>query len=165
MSPIPIQVVLLFAVATSQIFGGISCCCLGRTIFANILTVNNATTSELASPNEFPAVLQKRQAGTCPKCSVRKSSPAAALQTSSNQRYDHRAKVCEGGKCRCVKFAVSSSTPREPPSLNHDSHACVSLVLDLKPEREVLTRMLAKYEVPVRFGGRSWQSIACVWKN
>jgi len=159
---IPLKVVLLFAVATSQIFGGISCCCLGRTFFADVLKVNNVAASKLLLQNEFPAVPHKRQTGRCPKCSVRKSSPATAVQSYWN---DHRANVCESGKCRCVKIAVRSSTPSDPPSLNHDTHAGVGQVLDVKLEREALIRASAKYELPVRFGGRSWQSIACVWKN
>ena len=162
MSRIPLKIVLLFAVATSQIFGGISCCCVGRTFFADLLKFNNVTTTKFSSPN---SVAQKRQIGKCPKCSVRKSSPAVAVQTSSNQRSAHRTKVCEGGKCKCVKLVVSANTPCDPPAPNHDSHAWVDSILDVKPEREVLTGSSAKYEVPVRFGGCSWQSIACVWKN
>jgi len=165
MSLIPLKAVLLFAVAISQIFGGISCCCLGRTFFADLLTVNSVTANKLASPNELSSVPQKRKIAKCPKCSVRKSSPAAAAKTSSNQRHDHRARVCEGGKCQCVKLIVSTNTPSDSPTPNHDSHAWVDAVLAEKPEREVLTRSFAKYEVPVRFGGRSWQSIACLWKN
>ena len=164
MSPNPLQVVLLFAVATSQIFGGFSCYCLGRTLFADLLTVNSVTATKLASPNELSSTPQKRQIGKCPKCSVRKSSPAAAVQTSSNQHHDHRAKVCEDGKCRCVKLVVSATAPSDPSSLKYDSQ-WVSPVLDVKPEREVFIRIVANFEVPARFGGRSWQSIACLWTN
>jgi len=165
MSLFPLKVVLLLAVATSQIFGGIACCCLGRSILADSLTVNSVTSTKLASPNELSSVPQKRQMGKCPKCSSRKNSPEAALQTSSNQRYDHRARVCEGGKCQCVKLVVSVNTPSDLPTPNYDSYAWVDPVLDVKPEHEVLSRNSAKYEVPVRFGGCSWQSIACLWKN
>ena len=162
MFPIPLQVVLLFAVAISQIFGGISCCCLQRALSPDNLAASGATVSELFSQPDFSAVLQKQQTGKCPKCSSRQSSPAIVVKTTSNE---HRAKICEDGHCRCVKLVNSVNIPSDPPTPNQDSHAWVSLVLDVKPEREVLTRVLAKYEVPVRFGGRSWQSIACVWKN
>lgn len=165
MFPIALPVVLLFAVATSQIFGGISCCCLGRTPFAEMLTVNNATATEIAPQHEFFSVTQKRKTGKCPKCSVRKSSPAASEQTSSNKLHHYRAKVCEGGQCGCIKPVVNASTPSDPPPLNHDSHVWVSSVLDVKPEREVVAHISPRFEVPIRFGGRSWQSIACVWKN
>jgi len=165
MSLIPFRVILLFAVATSQIFGGISCCCLQRTLFADIHTGSRSTAYEHAAQSELSSVPQKQQTGKCPKCSARKSSPAIAVKTSSNQRRDHRAKVCEDGQCRCIKLVISANTPSDPPSPNHDSLAWVSLVLDVKPEREVLTRISSNFEVPVRFGGRSWQSIACVWKN
>ena len=165
MSHIPLKVVLLFAVATSQIYGGISCCCLGRTLFADMLTANNATATDLASQQEFSSVPQKHQTGKCPKCSARTIGPAASEQAPSNQVDEHLAKVREDGQCRCVKLVVNARTPSEPPSLNHDSHSWVSPVLDVKPEREVLTLVSPKFEVPVRFGGRSWQSIACIWKN
>jgi len=162
MSTIPLQFVLLIAVATSHIFGGVSCCCLGRTLFADLLTVSNTTATELALQKEFSWVRQKQQTGKCQKCLARKSSPTATEKIASNRLHDHRAKVCQDGECRCVKLAVKASSP---PLLSHDSHAWVSLALGVNPEREVLTHILANYDVPIRFGGRSWQSIACVWKN
>ena len=165
MSPIPLRVVLLIAVATSQIFGGVSCCCLGRTLFADLLTVGNATASEFVSPRDFSSVAQKQQTGKCPKCLARKSSPTATEKTALNRLYDHRAKVCHDSECRCVKLAVKASTSSFPRLLSHDSHAWVSPALGVNPEREVLTHILANYDVPVRFGGRSWQSIACLWNN
>jgi len=162
---IPLQFVLLFAVATSQIFGGISCCCLGRTLFADMLAVKRSTATELASQHEFSSELQERQTGKCPKCSARKSSPAALEQSTSNPLHDRRDKVCEDSQCRCVKHFVNASTPNDPPFLSHDSDAWLIPFPDVKPEREVLTLILAKFEVPARFGGHSWQSIACVWNN
>ena len=144
MSPIPIQVFLLFAVATSQIFGGFSCCCLGRT---------------------FPSVPTKQQTGKCPKCSAGKNSVAIAVRTSLNQHHDYGVKVGEDGQCRCFKLVISANSPSDPPSLNYDTHAWVSPVMEMKSDHEGLIRILARHEVPFRFGGRSWQSIACVWKN
>jgi len=169
MSPIPFQVVLLFAVATSQIFGGISCCCLGRTLFAELDTADNVTATKLASQHKFSSAPPKRQTGRCPKCSVRKSSSTASgggsEQASSGRLKNRRAKVCEDGQCLCIKHVVDACPPSSPPSLSHESYAWVSPVLNVKPDREVLACILDKHEVPVRFGGRSWQSIACLWKN
>jgi len=165
MTPIPLQVVLLIAVAISQIFGGISCCCLGRTLVADLNTASNATASELVSPQESSSVLETRQTGKCSKCWAKKSSPTGTEKTFSKQIYDHYVNICEDGECRCVKLAVKASTPSSPPSLSNDSLAWLSPVLGVKPEREGLTHIFAKYDVPARFGGRSWQSIACLWNN
>jgi len=165
MTPIPLQVVLLIAVAISQIFGGISCCCLGITLVADLNIASNATASELVSPQESSSVLQTRQTGKCSKCWAKKSNSTVTEKTSSHRLHDHHVKVCQDVECRCVKLAVKASTSSSPPLLSHDSHAWVSPALGVNPEREVLTHILAKYDVPARFGGRSWQSIACLWNN
>jgi len=166
---IPLQFVLLFAVATSQIFGGISCCCLGRTLFADLFTVSNASATGFASQNESSSVIQTRQTGKCPHCSVRKSSPAASEpkseQLSANKIHNHRAKFCGNDQCGCAKLVVNASTPSNPPSLSYDSHAWLSPVLDVNPQRQAFALVSPKFDVPVRFGGRSWQSIACLWNN
>jgi hypothetical protein len=41
--------------------------------------------------------------------------------------------------------------------------ACVAFA-SIKPTATAVLS-LGKFEVPVRFGGHSWQSIACVWRN
>jgi len=169
MSLIPLQFVLLFAVATSQIFGGISCCCLGRTLFADLPAVSNASSTEFVWQNESSSVLQSLQTGKCPNCSVKKSSPAASEQkhehASSNKIHDQRAKFCGNDQCGCVKLFVNASTLTNPSSLSYDSHAWLSPVLDVNPQRQAFALVSPKFDVPVRFGGRSWQSIACLWNN
>ncbi len=165
MNLLPFKVVLLIAVATSQIFGGISCCCLGRSIFGNLLTMDSAKANQFAMPGGLASVTQKRQIGKCAKCSVGKRSPAIAVHISSNQRQDRRARVCEGGKCRCCRLVISANTPLDPPTTDCHAPNWVDPILGVKPGREVLNRNSEKYEVPVRFGGRNWQSIACLWKN
>ena len=163
MSPIPLQVVLLFAVATSQIFGGISCCCLGRSNSSSLLAVSNSTVSELALRHSSSSELKKGPSGTCPRCSVRKSSPISSMQTASNHRQDYHSRVCGDGNCRCVNHAANASTSNNPPSLSCDANGRLSPILDVKPQSALITPVFAKFEIPVRFGGRSWQSIACVW--
>lgn len=162
MFPIPIQYVLLFAVAINQIFGGISCCCLGRTLFSSTAVANGAAVKDLTG--KLSSGGASRPIGKCPKCSARKSEQPACKNAAAMH-----AKPCpsinEDGQCRCLKVVINASVSNEPVTVDSETLARTVPVLDSVPKRDVLAAELQRFEVPIRFGGRSWQSIACVWKN
>lgn len=162
MSLIPLQYVLLFAIAISQIFGGISCCCLGRTLFGSAAVAAGGAirdlTGETSSADTFKPI------GKCPKCSARKSDRPASKNTSATQATSCPA-ISDDGQCQCQKLNINASTSNELVTVDRETLAWSVPILDSAPNREVVALDLRKFEVPIRFGGRSWQSVACVWMN
>ena len=163
MSLIPLQYVLLFALAFSQIFGGISCCCLGRTLFSNSEVVDASSVGDAASKNKTTETA--RPTGKCPKCSARKSSDWLACKDTSTDRSTPCSTISDDEQCRCQKLIINAGTPNELLTADGANHAWWLPVLGSVPKHELAMIELRKFEVPIRFGGRSWQSIACVWKN
>jgi hypothetical protein len=158
MSSNPIQVILLLAIATSQIFGGISCCCLGR----SILLHSSNPPKDVAEVPLLASQLQGRVA--CPKCA---SSPMRESVKSPRTQVHvagDRTQLCGDGQCRCVKQVSTANTQNESAAVQPIGCSLVGIVAwDIS--RCVIQAPVHKFEVPVRFGGHSWQSIACVWKN
>jgi hypothetical protein len=155
-----LKCVLLVAVATSQVFGGVSCCCLGSKLAASFTSDGAGLTTDLdgrASSNEPRAA--------CPKCAVRKQVPAKGEQSSrSPSRYDEFSAE-DRSPCQCIKRVLAASLPSEPMSFVSDNlfYECQSFIHGLT--RDVETISVRDYKVPDRLGGRCWQSLACVWKN
>lgn len=153
-----LQLVLLLAVATSQVFGGLSCCCVTREISA-ILTYRGPTGT---LNGQERSAASKSEAPKCPKCVA---SKAANGFKTKKKKSDGSCSLGDDNHCRCVKVVSTAAVQTEsfwlsiaPPAL------VVSLVLwNAIPAVEAdETR---RYEKPIRFGGRSWQSLACIWKN
>lgn len=163
MSLISLKYVLLFALAYSQIFGGISCCCLGRTLFSIPAVVDASSVGDETSKNK--AAETASPTGKCPKCSARKSTERLTSKDASTNRETPCSTISDDGQCRCQKLVINSSTPNEPSTVDNANHTWWLPVLGSAPKHEVAMPELRKFEVPIRFGGRSWQSIACVWKN
>ena len=161
MSSISLQLVLLFAIAYSQIFGGISCCCLGRTLFAGLSEVS----PQDQAGRQMSPISQPSQPVRCAKCAVRQPSQEPSASRSSNPTGQQRAHICEDGQCRCTKLFINANSPSDPVSVKADSQIWDSHASDAKSIRADFTLVSCRFEVPLRFGGRSWQSIACVWKN
>jgi hypothetical protein len=164
MSSVPLKLVLLIAVVTSQILGGNSCCCLETAIYSFFVGDGSIATGT-DRRQEVSPTCQPSPKWTCPKCSVRKRSEALPDLGARKMQPCHRPQVGEDGQCRCAKHLINATIPGEPFSLKLDSPAWSKPFLEAKPEREVDSILLRNYEVPVRFGGHSWLSIACIWKN
>jgi len=158
MYPAPVQYVLLFAVVISQIFGGISCCCLGRRLLGPTTAFGDVAAEDLATKADSSA--RPRPVGKCPKCTGR----TADTYVLSRQTR-HGATVRADGHCGCVRPIINASTPSEPVSIHSDAQLWSNSKVAPVPLLASVTLKLSKFEVPVRFGGHSWQSIACVWKN
>jgi len=158
MSPVPLQFVLLAAIAISQIFGGVSCCCLWRSLTpsANI-SAQDFEASDC--PNTPPT---KKVA--CPKCAAKlRLQDTASTQTRTNKHREH-AQVSDDGQCGCKKHVSVAKTECETTVMQFVALSMVGMYLTFvaKSTDRNLDRM---FEVPLRLGGRSWQSISCVWKN
>jgi hypothetical protein len=158
----PFQIVLLFAVSISQIFGGISCCCLGKGLFGDSPVANKVVVREIEAGSE--AFSTPKPVGRCPKCTGRRAERSTAKDEPS-RASQNQSKVCEDSQCRCVKLVVNAKTEAESVSIHGSEKVWSSSVVAPMPLLVSANVELRKFEVPVRFGGRSWQTIACVWKN
>jgi len=163
MSPLILKICLLFAVATSQIFGGISCCCLGRAVCSVLL--HGEAASQVAQSYAGGIVTAKRPSSSCPKCRSQTSGPVVAETSKHGEPSCNRSFASEDNQCRCVKPTLNASNPTDPASFQPDVQFAVADEPIAKIHREVDKPLSRDYAVPIRFGGHSWQSIACVWKN
>ncbi len=154
--------VLLLAVVSSQILGGVSCCCLGRSLLESISGLPlAAAVADVASSKAVAA-----QPSQCPKCAARPTgkptgSARPVEKTSSTSRLD----TCLGNQCNCSKLVLNASVPTEPISVPAKSAGWASVAVTSPKMLAIAMSNFGKFEVPIRFGGRSWQTIACVWKN
>jgi hypothetical protein len=161
MSLLPLQYVLLFAIAISQIFGGIWCCCLRRALFNSPAMANGASLKDLSGETSSAVSNPIRK---CPKCNSSNSGrttgkfKSAPLTTSCSS-------ISDGGQCQCLKLVIKATASNETAMTDNKSIAWSGQVFDSEPIHEAIALKLRKFEVPIRFGGRSWLTFACVWKN
>lgn len=158
MSQVPIQFVLLTAIAISQVFGGVSCCCLWR----SQNPPSSISDRESEAGNCSNAQPTKQVA--CPKCVAKlRLQDTVSTQTRTNKHRQH-PQVSDDGQCGCKKHVSVAKTECETTVLQFVAMSMVGMYLTLAPKStdRILDRM---FEVPLRLGGHSWQSISCVWKN
>ncbi len=156
MSSLPLHIVLMCAVAYSQIFGGFSCCCLSRSITAGVSSLDEVCLSnqqELVTENRPPAP-------KCPRCAVSQTTVAQGTQSNEVQ-----ACLARDSKCQCEIASSIATVQVEPRSLSNlvQFVATPIAIADLRPFDE--RKLVRTHKIPLRFGGHSWQSIACIWKN
>ncbi len=158
MSPIPLQFVLLIAIATSQIYGGISCCCLTRSIFSPF--------SNMADDATEGSVSVSPPAGktACPKCARQPPHQSVASPQSRSNNDGVRTQLCEGSQCRCIKRVSAANSQSQSTGVQSITYSMVAAFTSVLPIFIDQTS-LRRFEVPIRFGGNSWQSIICVWNN
>lgn len=154
--------ILLLAVAYSQVFGGVSCCCLGRSLLESI---NGkplaAAVADVASSKSVAA-----QPSRCPKCAARPTGkPNDSMQPASKTSSQSPLGVCQDGQCDCSKPVLNASQSKEPISVPVKSIGWVSVAVTSPNPVAIDISSFGKFEVPIRFGGRAWLTIACVWKN
>ena len=153
--------VLLMAVAYSQILGGVSCCCLGRSFLESISGKQPATAeADVASSKSLAS-----QPARCPKGTARPTVKTSDSVRSAAKSLFPSCLICQGAQCICSKQVLSASEPPKSVSVPAKSiaWACVAFA-SIKPTATAVSSF-GKFEVPIRFGGHSWQSIACVWRN
>lgn len=157
MSSITLHFVLLFAIAYGQIFSGVSCCCLSRSVIARFSSVGQALGAD-----RHPQTLAKTpHIPKCPRCAASQTSVTRSLNAKGVQKC-----IAAGsGECQCTKATCSAGIQPKPRPWSitlpyvATSVATVDLLLCAK------RWSLRGYEVPLRLGWHSWQSIACVWKK
>jgi hypothetical protein len=158
MSSVPLQLVLLFAVAYSQIFGGVSCCCLSRALF-----MSWTHSSEVSSPSGSEAsTAGPADSPKCPKCAASRTSSESGTPEVKGGRT---CTLSDDYQCRCAKLAASAGVhtdPFSPINVPHELASSANLWNVVPAAKAEVSRSDG---MPVRFGGRSWQSVACVWKN
>jgi hypothetical protein len=156
-----LHTILLLVVAYSQVLGGVSCCCLGRSLVEGICGMPLATgDAEVAGSNSIAT-----QPPRCAKCTARPTGkPAISAQPAAKTSSRSGLGVCQGGQCNCGKFVLNANEPTVPVSVSAKSFGWVSVVFTPKIVL-IAPSCVGKFEIPLRFGGRLWQSIACVWKN
>ena len=156
MSSLTLHVVLLFAVAYSQIFGGVSCCCLSRTIIASLAT------AQLPAPASVDhAMPNVSLAPKCPRCAAAQASGTRSV----NSEGLRSSSVAGNNKCQCAKAISSATAQHEPRSLSIAVQYFTTALTtwDVIPRAQRI--VFQRHEVPIPFEGCSWQSIACVWKK
>jgi len=157
MSSVTLHIILLLAVAYSQIFGGVSCCCLSRSIL-----VGSYSSSEYPpSSEQGPASTNAPSVPKCPRCAASKSSVAKSFDANGSPATS----IAAGSECQCAKASSHAALQLEPraPSVTVHFIALPPATWDLVPVEE--QKAWQRHEVPFRFGGNSWQSMACVWKK
>lgn len=151
-----VQSVLLIAVVYSQVLGGISCCCLGRTLLAGV-NCTDQPAGATGGAEETPV--------NCPKCLAKTAAAREQCRSSSAEDLGLSVAACENGQCRCAKLVVNASNPNGQDSVSVRSANWPNNILLPYLTIAETPIWLIRHEVPLRFGGHSWQSIACVWKN
>jgi hypothetical protein len=160
---------LLLAIAYSQILGGITCCCLVRSISGRIAILNNVSNSE---PNSCAVsdsdVAEKPTSFRCPKCAARSNAqtsdtPVVAAKDSSKSNG-----VSEfDAPCSCSKFHFVGNECSEPPTLKFKNGGA-DWVAPLLPSHSAhILQVRNQYGSPPLLlpSKHSWQSLVCVWNH
>jgi hypothetical protein len=156
MSSLTLHIVLLFAVAYSQICGGVSCCCLSRTIISSLLPAHVASSARVDRAMPNVALAPK-----CPKCAASQASVARSV----NSEGLRSGSVLGSNECQCSKAISSATVQLEPRSQSISVRYVVTAASTWDIILSAQRFVFQGHKVPTRFGGTSWQSIACIWKK
>lgn len=157
MATIILKLTLMIAVAISQAIGGVSCCCLGSAFSESL--------SGFSGPAPFVMIEGSSAARpACPKCSARKLNGSTSKSDVVSHTICADERVENGQCCNCAKLEILSNFPGDPV-VERDTQLGFGILCVAEPLPRVESLRLADFKVPVRFGGHSWQSFACVWRN
>lgn len=134
----------------------------GKGLFGDSPAANEVVVREIEAGNK--SVSTPKPVGRCPKCTGRRAE-RSTVKDESSRASKNQSTVCEDSQCRCVKLVVNAKTEAESVSILGSEKAWSNFIVAPMPLVVSANLELRKFEVPVRFGGRSWQTIACVWKN
>jgi hypothetical protein len=162
MSSLTLHFVLLFAVASSQIFGEVSCCCLSRALFIGWTNARQAEPSNAGAACEQSADESANDVPKCPKCAASRSLNSQSIEQTDDSPS---GKFCEGNQCQCSKVAARTGLQNERLSLDGGSHLLGEWLVIRDTTLTIEQRATRSFEVPIRFGGHSWQSIACIQRK
>jgi hypothetical protein len=166
----PLQILLLIAIAFGQVFGGVSCCCLSRSLFPDWTSSGPASDADLAQshtqkPSTRTAAAKTTSAKTTSKC-PRCSSPKPATPNSIKNSKPISGIVCKtnrSGQCECTKYVAAaelSSCGKTFPQTSLDW----SPLNELSSQSRVNpTRIQYRETSTSHLSGVSWQAYACIW--
>lgn len=159
------HILLLFAVAYGQIFGGISCCCLPKIAVAawsKAFAEPVAAAQHCKTTEGFDATVPR-----CPRCSHEGSAKrtiAGVHGTAAADGFGMRL-ACQADDCRCPKLDIGVGLKKDQvtkgTAIDRVERPANDFLL-FTPSRSVSAD---RSDIPIRFGGHSWQSVACLWKN
>lgn len=150
------NILLLLTIVCSQVLSGVSCCCLARS---------------LAVSNHHKAVVgDQTPAPRCPKCAAHASSePTASVGQLKSSRCSSLSRSGDvrsrADTCSCVKTPLIASQSDDQVSLTVTSCGWILPAYIPALYTSLSLSSFDRFELPARFGGGTWQSIACIWRN
>lgn len=165
--------ILLLAVAFSQVFGGVACCCYTRAIGGYVGAFHRAFKSATTLPSiEEQDSAAKSTAYRCPKCAARSNKSTddkTEISSKDARSLKHRAKESAriDAPCSCSKFLCVSSEQNELPSISTKIGGAQWIAVEISRQSTANRPLAIQCGLPplLVFGKHSWQSLACVWKN
>lgn len=160
---------LLLAIAYSQILGGITCCCLVRSISDRIAILKNVSDSE---PNSCAVsdsdVAVKPPRFRCPKCAAQSNGQSSDTPVVAARDFAKSNGVSEiDAPCSCSKFHFVGNECSESPTLKFKNGGA-DWVAPLVPRHsDHNLQVRSQYGSPPFLlpSKHSWQSLVCVWNN
>lgn len=165
MASSPLPILLLIAVAFSQVFGGVSCCCLSRSLFLD--WGSSSSNSDMDSKHCDPLKPSKRSgpgktSSKCPRCSAAKTATPAPSKDSK----PISGIVCKSNgseQCQCTRYVAAAELATWTKSVPQ-TFLDWSLLTDVATQTlPSTTRALICETVPLHPSGVSWQAYACIW--
>lgn len=160
------HIFLLFAVAYGQILGGISCCCLPKVAIA---AWSKAFTAPAASSQHCTTRTEGTEEAIprCPRCSNKAPARQAVTGDQTTVAADGFGSrlTCQADDCRCPKLDIGLGLQKDQVTKGTEIDRIESLADDLLLLTQSRSVSADRSDIPIRFGGHSWQSVACLWKN
>jgi len=164
---------LLFAIAHSQILGGIACCCFIQAVSERVVKLtefdaNSHTVDDGAAYADSLTTDTEPATYRCPKCAAKVSK--FKTNVSEVKDYDAR-RDAESARltapCNCYKFEWQGSEVNESPTLKTKVGGVQWIVVDVSKSDTQTWQPQRQSRVPhiICLGKHSWQSLACIWKN
>ncbi|AMV30593.1 hypothetical protein VN12_00655 [Pirellula sp. SH-Sr6A] len=149
MSSFPTSILLLIAVAFGQIFGGVSCCCLSRSLLDGWASAGTSIESETAAPK-------------CPRCAAAAPQPCPANDPRPIPPVEG-FKSNDANQCDCVEHALEADRPSEGGTATETSPSWAILEDLSSRTRAASSHVVQGALPPLRSHGISWQALAYKW--
>lgn len=150
---------LLLTIVGSQLFSGVSCCCLARTVAGIVTSIETDNAAELQA-----------QPARCSKCIAHQPQTSAHGQTRTKlSRLSHSLPlqiVSERNQCTCVKTQVLAASSSQQHTLTiGTSNWCYAIVSALTERPCSSYASLDERSLLHIPSSSSWQALACIWRN
>lgn len=160
---------VLIAIAYSQILGGITCCCLVRSLSERLGTLTSVQASDADSCDTNVAdVKEKPTHVRCPKCAARSTTQNSDSPKNVAQESSQPASTGEiNAPCSCSKLDLVGNESNESPSLKFKTGGADWIPPLLSRLSVFGLECSIQYSSPplLRPSKQSWQSLVCVWNR